>query len=268
MLAAGVSSVKMEGINVGELVYMNSRTVTVFIPCLVEEILPDVGVALVNLLRRLGYGVRYESGMACCGQPAFNAGHEREARAVASAFIDATPGEGIIVSPSGSCTAMIRCFYRNLFPEGAYAVKAASLGARVLELSEFLAREGVIEQISGIFSGKVGFHHSCHAARELKIPAPESLLERICGYERIEIEGPQVCCGFGGLFSIKFSKIAANIAKTRLEMFCEKGAEVIVSNDPGCIMHMKKEASELRLGVRILHLAEFLAESMGLSREL
>ena len=244
-----------------------TSTVTVFIPCLIDQLYPEMGVALVNILKHLGYEVRYADEAVCCGQPAFNAGHHKEALSVASKFVSSLKNEETLVCPSGSCTAMVRRFYPELFLGQCQETEARKLGTGLFEFSEFLAREGKLDKISGSAKGKVGFHNSCHATRELKLRAqPIDIMKRITGYELIEVE--PVCCGFGGLFSIKFDEIAQGIAKTRLEMFTDKGAECIVSNDPGCIMHLKNEAKVLGNPLEILHLTEFVAKSMGLSTTL
>ncbi len=223
-----------------------------------------MGLAMARVLRRLGFEVAYDPEQTCCGQPAFNAGHRGEARQVAEHFLDVFAGAGAIVCPSGSCAAMVRNYYPLLFKGAAREPEAAAAGSKVFEFSEFLAREGMAPAISGSFSGKVGFHNSCHSFRELRLSEePLAILGRLSGGELVRLDGEPVCCGFGGLFSLKFAPIAATMARTRLEMFIERGVETLVSNDPGCILHLRQEAAEKNLKIRICHLAEFLDESMG-----
>ncbi|RME01214.1 MAG: (Fe-S)-binding protein [Calditrichaeota bacterium] len=237
--------------------------ISIFIPCLVDQVYPEMGLAMVKVLEHLGYSVSYDSRQTCCGQPAFNAGHWQEARQVAGCFIDVFKDAEIIVCPSGSCTAMVRHFYSQLFAGRPQQRPAAQLAGKIFEISEFLDRQGDIEKIHGKFPGKIGFHNSCHSYRELRIADPwQKILAQIEGIEWAQPEGEPVCCGFGGIFSFKYAPIATAMAKTRLEMFVEKGAETIISNDPGCIMHMRQQAAAQGLEVNILHLVEFLQQAM------
>jgi L-lactate dehydrogenase complex protein LldE len=162
---------------------------------------------------------------------------------------------------------MIRKFYAELFHGQALASQAEAFGKRVFEFSEFLHYERLVDKLHGRATGKVAFHNSCHSCRELGLTHEGlDLVKQIVGYELVEpISSSQVCCGFGGLFSIKFEGIAKGIAKSRLEAFIEAGAETIVSNDPGCIMHLRKEVELLDAKVRVVHVTEFLAEAMGLT---
>lgn len=220
-------------------------------------------MSMVHVLNHLGYDTVYDPTQTCCGQPAFNAGHRHEACRVACHFLDVFKNVETIVSPSGSCTAMVRHFYPLLFQDDVKNREAARVGKKVFEFSEFLHREGLVERISGKFSGRVGFHNSCHSYRELRLSdEPFSLLQQISGYELAQPENEPVCCGFGGIFSFKFPTIAGTMAQTRVEMFVQKGANTIVSNDPGCIMHMRQEAKARDLSIQVLHLAEFLERSV------
>lgn len=243
---------------------MNAPTVALFIPCLVDQVYPEIGLAMAWILERLGYHVTYDPGQTCCGQPGFNAGHRHEALSVAHRFVDVFEGKDNIVCPSGSCTGMVRNYYPVLFAKDSRAAQATSLGPRVFEFSEFLVREGKVEDIAGTASGRVGFHNSCHSYRELRIDSePRKLLERIVGIEPVEIQGEPTCCGFGGLFCVKFKEVAAAMAKSRMEKFIDKGADVVVTNDPGCVFHMRQEVLAKGYPLRIRHLTEFLAEAMG-----
>jgi len=238
-------------------------TVSLFIPCLVDQVYPEMGLAMARVLKKLGFSVHYDSRQTCCGQPAFNAGYRDEARQVASHFLDVFHEAGTVVSPSGSCTGMVRNYFPVLFPADPEAARARALGRSVFEFSEFLQNTGAIERIDGHFDGRVGFHNSCHSLRELGVQEqPFAVLQRISGIEWAQPQEEPVCCGFGGLFSFKFPSIAEGMAKTRLEMFVDAGAETLVSNDPRCIMHMRQEAEAKNMPTRILHLAEFLYAAM------
>jgi L-lactate dehydrogenase complex protein LldE len=245
--------------------WMTQTTVSLFVPCLVDQAYPEIGFAVIDILEHLGYGVRYEPGQTCCGQPGFNAGDRVEARRVAERFLDVFAGAEVIVCPSGSCTSMVRKFYPDLFAGTPRAADAERVAGRVFEFSEFLVREERTEAISGSAHGRVGFHNSCHSYRELRlVHQARTLLRRVSGCEHVDLPGEPVCCGFGGLFSFKFAEIAATMGQTRVDSFVQLGVETLVSNDPGCILHMEQEARAKGLDLRIRHLAVFLAEAMQL----
>jgi len=239
--------------------------ITLFIPCLVDQVYPEIGLAMVKILRHFGYDLIYDSRQTCCGQPAFNAGHRNEARKVAEHFIDVFQQSETIVAPSGSCVAMIRNYYPVIFKDHPREKSADQISKRVFEFSEFLSHENLIPEINGTFSGRIGFHNSCHSYRELGIKEiPVQILKQIAGYELIELPGEPVCCGFGGLFSFKFDYLAAAMAVDRIGSFRAQNIDTIVSNDPGCIMHMRQEIKSQKINMQLLHLTEFLAQSMKL----
>ena len=246
------------------ILVMNTPTVSLFIPCLVDQVYPEIGFSMAWILERLGYRVTYDPRQTCCGQPAFNAGHRHEALAVAGRFVDLFAEKNNIVCPSGSCTGMVRNYYSNLFGKDPRGADVARLAAKVFEFSEFVVREDKLKKISGNASGCIGFHNSCHSYRELRIDSePRSLLERISGFEAVEVQGEPTCCGFGGLFCVKFKDIAAAMAKSRLEKFIDNGVDVVVANDPGCVFHLRQEVEAKGYPVQIRHLTEFIAQAMG-----
>jgi L-lactate dehydrogenase complex protein LldE len=239
--------------------------VSLFIPCLVDQVYPEIGMAMAKVLRYFGYNLQYHQQQTCCGQPAFNAGHRKEARVVAEHFIDVFYNDSLIVAPSGSCVAMVRNYYPTLFQGHEYEEKAGQISNKVFEFSEFMDREGLINKIAGSFTGRVGFHNSCHSYRELGIEEePFKIFDRITGFQLLQPQGESICCGFGGLFSFKFDEIAAAMANTRLGMFTSIGVNTIVSNDPGCIMHLRQEAKDRDIDIEIIHLTEFLVMAMDL----
>lgn len=239
--------------------------VTLFIPCLVDQVYPEMGLDMVKILKKFGYTAEYLPEQTCCGQPAFNAGYRDEARKVAANFIRVFKEADIIVAPSGSCTAMVRKYYPDLFKDTDLEDDAKRLSSKVFEFSEFLDRENLINKISGSFSSAVGFHNSCHSYREIGIAeAPEKILNQISNMIFVKNNAEPVCCGFGGLFSFKFDTISAAMAKTRLQLFIDLDVQTLVVNDPGCIMHMRQEAIDRKLDINILHLTEFLAQAMDI----
>lgn len=244
------------------------QEVLLFAPCLVDQLYPEMGVALVKLLRHFGYQVRFDSSVTCCGQPAFNAGQIIEARSVARKAVSALSfganAETPIVCPSGSCTAMIRKYYPEIFHGERDEAAARTLGSRVFELSEFLRDNHLLDRLTGTCKKRIAFHNSCHSARELELRTQyRDLFARIEGLELVDPSPEPVCCGFGGLFCQKFQGISQGMAKTRLEMCREAGADEIVSNDPGCIMHLRVMAAQSGIETPIRHTVEFLVDAMG-----
>jgi L-lactate dehydrogenase complex protein LldE len=243
----------------------NNSAISLFIPCLVDQIIPEIGIAMVKILRYLKYECIYDERQTCCGQPAFNTGNRKESLKVAGQFIDVFKDAEIVVAPSGSCVSMIRNYYPNLFSKHEKLSQAMQVSKKVFEFSEFLVKENLIDKINGSYSERIGFHNSCHSYRELQIiEQPIKILQRIDGCDFLQTKDEPICCGFGGAFSIKFAAISNTMAKTRLEMFDKLKIKTIVSNDPGCIMHMRQTANDLNSDISVLHLSEFLVLAMGL----
>lgn len=219
-------------------------------------------MAMANVLRGVGVKLEYEPAQTCCGQPAFNSGYRDEALQVAEHCLEVFREAEIIVAPSGSCVAMIRNFYSHLFTGHAKLEEAQALGKRVFEFSEFLVKQLGVVDVNATFAHKAGFHNSCHSFRELRLhEEPLALLRHVRGLELIVPPGETVCCGFGGLFSIKFEAIASAMTRSRLETFEQLGVDVVISNDPGCVMQMRQEAKARASRLEVLHLAEVLAYS-------
>lgn len=242
--------------------------IRLFIPCLIDQVYPEMGKALVRILRRLGYSLVYDAGQVCCGQPAYNAGHWDEARQVAREWLRHFSGDQTVVCPSGSCTAMVRREYLNLFKDEPGEALAQQVGAQLFEFTEWLVQSGAIERLDAVYEGVVGLHHSCHSYRELGLEQePLAVLGRIRGLEVRVPPGEPECCGFGGLFSVKFPAVSSAMAWTRLEHFLALGVDTVVINDPGCIMHLRQEVKARNLSLRILHIVELLDVAMTAAAE-
>jgi L-lactate dehydrogenase complex protein LldE len=243
----------------------HTKKISLFIPCLVDQVYPEIGIATAKLLKYFGYEVFYDTRQTCCGQPAFNAGHRHEARQVAIEFVKIFADAETIVGPSGSCIAMIRNYYATLLSGHPLESQAKNLSHHVFELSEFLMQENLIDKISGEYPHIVGFHNSCHSYRELRIDdAPIRILQRLKNIQIKIPNGDSVCCGFGGLFSFKFDGIAAAMGHSRLKTFSELAVDAIATNDPGCLMHMRQEAHARNIKIDILHYAEILSNALKL----
>lgn len=238
--------------------------VTLFPTCLVDIVEADVGLATAGVLAGLGCEVQVPDSVTCCGQPAWNAGHAKEAAEVARTTLSAlAEGDGDIVVPSGSCTTMIRVFWRELFElEGSdvETEQAEAVGARTFEFSEYVERLGAP---SGRIPAQpaIVYHRSCHMQRELGITdAPEKLLDDY-GADRRETASAGRCCGFGGLFSVKLPETSVAMADEVLDDLVRSGATLVVGCDASCLMHLRGRSDRRQLGLEFGHLAEVIAEA-------
>lgn len=237
--------------------------VQLFVTCLVNGFFPDVGVATVRLLERAGSDVDYPPDQTCCGQPAFNAGFRDEARAMMRQtleVLDATRGP--IVVPSGSCAAMLIHHGPQLMQDDrelrAMSVRVAD---RIHELSSYLVDELGLESIGGSSEGPVAYHASCHGLRGLGLDhQPQRLLDGAPDVERVELEGTDECCGFGGLFSIEMPEVSAAILATKLDHIEASGASAVVGTDVSCLMHIGGGLRRRSSPIQIKHLSQVLAE--------
>jgi L-lactate dehydrogenase complex protein LldE len=241
-------------------------TVQLFVTCLVDQFRPQVGEAVVSVLERQGLDVEFPAGQTCCGQPAFNAGFRAEAREVARRFIEVFEAtEGPIVTPSGSCGAMVRNFYPILFrDEPATLKRVEKLSERLYEFSEFLVDSLGVDSTGGAVEGTSTYHRCCHLLRELGVDEqPEALLRSAAGDGYRELERAEVCCGFGGAFSVKMPDISTAMLDEKLGYVAQTGAETLVAGDTGCIMHMEGGLRRKGSHVKVVHLAEFLDMAAG-----
>jgi len=183
--------------------------VSLFVTCLVDQLFPQVGLAMAEVLERLGYRVEFPEAQTCCGQPAFNTGYREEARQVARHFLQVFRHSEYIVAPSGSCISMVKKHYPELFcQEPQWFERAQQVAARVWEFSQFLLEVAAAEDVGARLPAVVTYHDSCHALRELGIrEGPRRLLSKVRGLELREMNASQECCGFGGTFAVKFPEI-------------------------------------------------------------
>jgi len=236
--------------------------VALFATCLVDQLCPQVGVSTVEVLRRCGCEVVFDERQTCCGQPAFNTGYRKEAKKFAKRFIEIfeeTDAEAI-VSPSGSCTAMVKHFH-NLFPEQEdWRERAENIAARTHEFTHFLVNVLKVEKLQSSFAGRVTWHDACHGLRELGLRAePRKILNDLDSAKFVEMPNADSCCGFGGTFSVKYPEISVAILDKKIEGIEKTGADVVVSCDASCLMQIGGRLSRLGSKVRTMHIAEILA---------
>lgn len=215
----------------------------------------------MKVLERLGAEVSFDPAQTCCGQPAFNTGYTDEARRVAERVLDLFDGADYVVAPSGSCSTMVRVFYPELFADDpARLAMARALGSRFFEFSEFLVKVLGVENVGASFPHRVTYHDSCHLLRELGISEePRRLIRAVSGVELVEMDDYKLCCGFGGTFSVKFPEVSAAMGRDKLKAAANAGAEYLVANDSGCLMHLAGLIHRQGLPLKAMHLAELLA---------
>jgi L-lactate dehydrogenase complex protein LldE len=220
-----------------------------------------VGIAITQVLERLGYQVDFPKAQTCCGQPAFNSGYTEEARKIARHFLDVFRDSETIIVPSGSCTSMISDHFADIFENDPQLLaEAQALEPRVFEFSRFLLEVAGVEDVGARFDGVVTYHDSCHALRELRTKAgPRKLLSKVRGLTLAEMNTAEECCGFGGTFSIKFPEVSGAMARTKIDSIQQTGASTIVSIDSSCLMQLQGVIDRAGLPIRTLHLAEVLA---------
>lgn len=235
--------------------------ISLFIPCFVDQFFPQIGIAIVEQLERLGHDVDYPEDQTCCGQPAFSAGFRDEARAVALSFMHAFRDADLIVVPSGSCATMLKVSYRELFRDTRHLEPALALGEKTWEYSEFLVHKLGALDLDARFPARVTFHDGCHGLRELGIrDAPRTLLQHVRDLELVEMGDTETCCGFGGIFAVQYPQISTSMAEVRCASITGSRAEYVVSNDPSCLLHLKGYIDRQGLPIRCLHLSEVLSQ--------
>jgi len=216
---------------------------------------------MVDVLERLGHEVDYPAAQTCCGQPAFNCGYMGETRTVAEHFLRCFADAETIAVPSGSCAAMVKVFYRELFEGRPEAGQAAAIGERTYEFSTLLVERLGVADVGAVFPRKATFHDGCHGLRELGVKqAPRSLLEHVNGLELVEMGEAESCCGFGGTFSVKFPQISTAMAEVKMLSIDETGADCVISNDPSCLMQLQGYMDRQGRRIECLHTAEVLAK--------
>ncbi len=240
--------------------------VALFVPCYVDQLYPQVGLATLRLLRRLGLDVEFPQEQTCCGQPMANSGCAEEARPLAERFLRVFGGYDHVVAPSGSCVSMVRNHYGQWL-DGRPGFD--HLRTSTFELCEYLVDVARVAKVDGDFPRKVGLHLSCHGLRELQLGrssermvAPfnkvRMLLGQLRGIELVELARPDECCGFGGTFAVAEEAVSCLMGKDRIADHEKAGAEVIAGFDVSCLMHLEGLLRREKKQLRVMHVAEIL----------
>ena len=240
-----------------------------FIPCYVDALYPQVGMASYRLLRHLGYDVEYPEGQTCCGQPMGNAGFQKNGVGLAEKMETMFRGYDYVVSPSVSCTSFVRYNYPGIMKPG----HECTIARKTLDMVEFLHDVAKVDRPLGRFPHKVSLHNSCHGVRELGLSSPterhmarynkiKDLLMLCEGIEVVEPEREDECCGFGGMFSVEEKAVSLQMGLDKLRRHMDTGAEFITGADCSCLMHMAGIAAKEGKNIAFRHVVEILAEGL------
>lgn len=229
------------------------------VTCMVDQVMPEVGVAAVKLLRRAGYTVEFPTGQTCCGQPFFNSGFRDQAAGLARRTVALFEDYAAVVLPGGSCAAIIRAEYPHLLADRPdWHERALALARKTFELSEFLVHQADWQPLGAPRAPRVTYHDSCHMNRLLGLKAEPRTLLAAVGCTLVEMDESDRCCGFGGVFSIRMPEVSNAMTNEKLRRAAATGTDVLVTSDPGCLMQMRGLARQA--GVRAEHLAVVLEE--------
>lgn len=236
--------------------------VALFVTCLVDLYRPNVGFAAIRLLEDAGCLVAVPQAQTCCGQPAYNTGDRATAKELARNVIDAFQGYDHVVAPSGSCAGMIAHHYPGLFTDDPeYRGKAEALAARTHELVSFLVDVLGVESVKARYEGLVTYHDSCSGLREMGVKAqPRQLLAGVQGLTLKEMAEPEICCGFGGTFCVKYPEISTRMVSDKTKDIAATGADTVLAGDLGCLLNIAGRLKREGAPVRVRHVAEVLAD--------
>jgi L-lactate dehydrogenase complex protein LldE len=235
--------------------------VGLFVTCLVDLFRPSVAFAAIKLIEAGGARVEVPRAQTCCGQPAYNSGDRQDAIAIARQVVETFERFDYVVAPSGSCAGMLRLHTpRLLAADPNFAERAVALAAKSFELTSFLVGVLGLTKVAAAYAGNVTYHDSCSSLRELHVrEAPRRLLASVEGLSLVELSESEVCCGFGGFFSLKYPEISAAILDAKVHDIVGTGASTVLAGDLGCLMHIAGRLARAPAKVEARHVAEVLA---------
>ncbi|HEY1113542.1 MAG TPA: (Fe-S)-binding protein [Chitinophagaceae bacterium] len=234
--------------------------VQLFVPCFVDQVYPETAFNMVKVLEKVGCTVTYNPNQTCCGQPAFNAGFQDDAREVCTKFLKDFSPDSIIVGPSASCVGFVRNYYGKLFSDSSLRKEVAALQKNIFEFSEFLVKKLGVTDVGASLDGVATYHDSCAGLRECRIKnEPRQLLMNVRGLELKEMEDVETCCGFGGTFAVKYEAISVAMGEQKVEHAMATEANYLISTDLSCLMHLQGYINQKGYNLKTLHLADVLA---------
>ncbi len=229
------------------------------ITCLGDVLRPSVGQAVVSILQRLGHSVDFPQRQTCCGQPMFNSGFADLARQQARHTISVFENAEAIVTPSGSCAAMLKLEYPHLFQDDAYWLeRAKALAVKTFELCEFLVNRLQVVDLGARFEGKVAYHFACHLRMLGHADEAEQLIRHVQGATLVALHRQDQCCGFGGSFAVRYPQISGSLVNDKAACILQTGADALVSTDTGCLMNIGGRLHRQGQPIRVWHIAELL----------
>lgn len=246
---------------------VKGKKASLFVTCLIDMLFPQIGISTVKILRHLGVNVDFPMQQTCCGQPAFNAGYRKDTTSVAKHFLDTFSGSEIVVTPSGSCAAMVKHEYPILFKDDPVNYpRALDLAEKTWELSAFIVDGLGVEKIVGKFSEPyhVAFHDSCHGLRQLNLGTQvRKLFSGINNVQISDLTQSDFCCGFGGLFSVKMADVSGAMLQKKINDINSSEADTILLGDASCMMHIQGGLNKQGFTKKIKHFADVLAEAIS-----
>ncbi len=239
-----------------------------FIPCFIDQLYPGTGYSMINVLNRAkeisksSMTFDYNPEQTCCGQLAFNAGYQDEAKHLGEKFIKDFSDYEYVVGPSTSCVGMVKNYYTQMFYNSALHNENNYLVKKIYEFTDFIINVMKVEDLGGTFEATITYHDACAALREYGLTdQPRRLLRKVKGLEIVEMVDSDQCCGFGGTFSIKHEAISTAMAEQKVQHALDTGADYIVSTEASCLMHLEAFIKKQKINISCLHIADLLAES-------
>lgn len=231
--------------------------VGLFIPCFMDQFSPETAFTTVRVLEKAGCQVHYNPEQTCCGQPVYTAGYWDEAKKMGNKFLHDLPEDMIIVSPGASCVSHVKNAYDDLFTNTNNHNRCRNVQSHMIEISDFLVNEMQKTYFGAELEAKAVYHDACSALRGCQIKLePRILLQQIAGLQLVEASDSEVCCGFGGTFSHKFSELSSAMAEQKVENALERGADLIISTDIACLIHLQAYINHAHLPIRTMHLVD------------
>ncbi|MBM3404012.1 MAG: (Fe-S)-binding protein [Bacteroidetes bacterium] len=234
--------------------------VDAFIPCFIDQVYPNTGMNMVRILEKIGLDVNYNPNQTCCGQMAFNSGFWDEAKAMGEKFLKDFPNDRPVIGPSASCVGYVRNYFEKIFHNTAFHYEYKQLKKNIYEFTDFLVNVQKVTDVGAVFNHRVTWHDSCAALREYGLKEEgRILLKHVQGLELLEMKNRDVCCGFGGTFSVKFEPVSTAMAEQKVKFALETGAKYIISTDSSCLMHLQGYIDKHQISLKTIHIIDVLA---------
>ena len=234
--------------------------VDLFIPCFIDQVYPQIGMNMLKIFEKLKVDVNYNTEQTCCGQMAFNSGFWNEAKEMGEKFIHEFSGTRPIVAPSASCVSMIRNYYPEMFNNTSLHNHFKQIQNNIFEFTDFLVSVLKVDDLGAEFESVITYHDACAALREYGLKEqPRRLLRKVRGLQINEMIDNEVCCGFGGTFSVKFEQISTAMGEQKVENAINSGAKYIVSTEASCLMHLEGYINKHQLPIQTMHIVDILS---------